>query len=84
MVVQTPTRVCTRLMMGRRGTGLVRLGEGEVLETKLAWYEHTLPRNKLGRVGVVGGLDLQTEEVFLGTSLGSLCLAWESRRQEKL
>ncbi|KAF3936497.1 hypothetical protein ABW19_dt0210206 [Dactylella cylindrospora] len=57
------------------------LGDGKPLETKLAWYEHTMARKKLGRINVVNGLELSIEEIFLGTMLGHLCTAWEQTRK---
>lgn len=57
------------------------LGDGKPLETKLAWYEHTMSRKKLGRINVVPGLELSIEEIFLGTMLGHLCTMWEATRK---
>ncbi|KAK6535247.1 hypothetical protein TWF694_001714 [Orbilia ellipsospora] len=57
------------------------LGDGKPLETKLAWYEHTMARKKLGRINVVAGLELAIEEIFLGTMLGHLCTLWERTRK---
>ncbi|KAK6517377.1 hypothetical protein TWF281_004033 [Arthrobotrys megalospora] len=57
------------------------LGDGKPLETKLAWYEHTMARKKLGRINVVAGLELSIEEIFLGTMLGHLCTMWEATRK---
>lgn len=57
------------------------LGDGKPLETKLAWYEHTMARKKLGRINVVAGLELAIEEIFLGTILGHLCTSWEQTRK---
>ncbi|EPS44112.1 hypothetical protein H072_1896 [Dactylellina haptotyla CBS 200.50] len=67
---------------GYRPTGINGLlGDGKPLETKLAWYEHTMARKKLGRINVVAGLELAIEEIFLGTMLGHLCTGWERTRK---
>ncbi|KAF3911446.1 hypothetical protein ABW20_dc0105020 [Dactylellina cionopaga] len=66
---------------GYRHTQTSLLGDGRPLETKLAWYEHTMARKKLGRVNVVAGLELSIEEIFLGTMLGHLCTSWEQTRK---
>ncbi|KAF3922190.1 hypothetical protein ABW21_db0206821 [Orbilia brochopaga] len=66
---------------GFRPTQNGLLGDGKPLETKLAWYENTMARKKLGRINVVAGLELFIEEIFLGTVLGHLCTAWEQTRK---
>ncbi|KAK6359508.1 hypothetical protein TWF696_000664 [Orbilia brochopaga] len=66
---------------GFRPTQNGLLGDGKPLEQKLAWYENTMARKKLGRINVVVGLELFIEEIFLGTMLGHLCTAWEQTRK---